>query len=79
MYAIRSYYVFSTLSAEQVIARLENAEIANARLNDMAEFWAHPQLAARARWTRIGTPGGEIDALRPPFNLSDFEPRMDVV
>lgn len=71
--------VFSTLSAEQVIARLENAKIANARLNDMAEFWAHPQLAARARWTRIGSPGGEIDALRPPFNLSDFEPRMDAV
>lgn len=71
--------VFSTLSAEQVIARLETAEIANARLNDMAEFWAHPQLAARARWTRIGSPAGEIDALRPPFNLSDFEPRMDAV
>jgi len=71
--------VFSTLSAEQVIARLEAAEIANARLNDMAEFWAHPQLAARARWTRIGSPGGEIDALKPPFNLSGFEPRMDAV
>jgi len=71
--------VFSTLSAEQVIARLENAEIANARLNDMAEFWEHPQLSARERWTRIGSPGGEIDALKPPFNLSDFEPRMDPV
>jgi itaconate CoA-transferase len=45
----------------------------------MAEFWAHPQLAARARWTRVDSPGGEIDALRPPFNLSDFEPRMDAV
>jgi len=71
--------VFSTLASTEVIARLERAGIANARLNDMAEFWAHPQLAARARWTRVGSPGGEIDALRPPFNLSDFAPRMDAV
>jgi itaconate CoA-transferase len=71
--------VFTTLSAEQVVARLEKADIANARLNDMAEFWAHPQLAARGRWTRVGSPGGDIDALLPPFNLSDFEPRMAAV
>ncbi|HSH06247.1 MAG TPA: CaiB/BaiF CoA-transferase family protein [Burkholderiales bacterium] len=71
--------VFSVLTSGEVIARLEQAGIANARLNDMAEFWAHPQLAARGRWTRVASPGGEIDALRPPFNLSDFEPRMDAV
>ena len=71
--------VFSVLTSTEVVARLEQAGIANARLNDMAEFWAHPQLAARERWTRVGSPGGTIDALRPPFNLSDFEPRMDAV
>jgi itaconate CoA-transferase len=71
--------VFSVLTSTEVIARLEQADIANARLNDMTQFWAHPQLAARARWTRVGSPGGEIDALKPPFNLSDFEPRMDAV
>jgi len=71
--------VFATLGAAQLIERLEKAGIANARLNDMAEFWAHPQLAARDRWTRVGSPAGEIDALKPPFNLSDFEPRMDAV
>jgi len=71
--------VFSALSSAEVIARLERAGIANARLNDMNEFWSHPQLAARARWTRVGSPGGEIDALKPPFNLSDFEPRMAAV
>ena len=71
--------VFSGLSAAQVVERLETAGIANARLNNMAEFWAHPQLAARDRWTRVGSPAGEIDALKPPFNLSDFDPRMDAV
>jgi itaconate CoA-transferase len=71
--------VFSRLSGDEVIARLEAADIANARLNTMEEFWRHPQLAARERWSKVGTPGGSIDALKPPFNLSDFEPRMDAV
>ena len=64
-------------STAEVLARLETAEIANARLNSMQEFWDHPQLAARKRWTKIGSPAGEIAALKPPFNLSGFEPRMD--
>jgi itaconate CoA-transferase len=71
--------VFSVMTSMEAIARLEQADIANARLNDMAEFWAHPQLAARQRWTKVGSPAGEIDALRPPFNLSGFEPRMSAV
>jgi itaconate CoA-transferase len=71
--------VFSGLTAAQIIERLEAADIANARLNDMGEFWRHPQLEARGRWTKVGSPAGEIDALKPPFNLSDFEPRMDAI
>jgi formyl-CoA transferase len=45
----------------------------------MQEFWAHPQLAARSRWAKVGSPAGEIDALKPPFNLDGMEPRMDPV
>ncbi len=71
--------VFSRLSAAQAVERLETADIANARLNDMQEFWGHPQLKARSRWAQVDTPGGTIDALRPPFNLSGFEPRMGAV
>jgi len=71
--------VFAQLNTAEVIARLEQADIANARLNDMQEFWRHPQLAARGRWAKVGSPAGEIDALKPPFNLSGFEPRMDAV
>jgi len=66
-------------STAEVLARLETAEIANARLNSMQEFWDHPQLAARKRWTKIGSPAGELAALKPPFNLSEFEPRMDAL
>ena len=71
--------VLSKLTAEQIIERLEKAGIANARLNSMQEFWDHPQLEARERWREVGTPAGPVNAMKPPFNLDGFEPRMDAV
>jgi crotonobetainyl-CoA:carnitine CoA-transferase CaiB-like acyl-CoA transferase len=71
--------VFRGLKAAEIIERLEAADIANARLNDMSQFWRHPQLAARGRWAKVGSPAGELDLLKPPFNLSGFEPRLDPV
>ena len=71
--------VFSTLSTAQVIERLEKAEIANARLNDMSGFWSHPQLEARDRWREVESPAGSLRSMKPPFNLDRFEPRMDPV
>ena len=71
--------VFAKLKAGEVIERLEAADIANARLNDMGQFWRHPQLQARGRWSKVGSPAGELEMLKPPFNLSGFEPRMDAV
>ena len=71
--------VFAKLTAGEIIARLEAADIAHANLNDMQGFWRHPQLAARGRWAKVGSPGGELDLLKPPFNLSGFEARMDPV
>jgi len=71
--------VFGTLTAAEVTARLEAAGIANARLNTVQDFWSHPQFEARGRWAKVGSPAGEIDALKPPINISDFEPRMEAV
>ena len=71
--------VFQGLSAEQVLARLAQAQIANARVNDMHDVWAHPQLAARARWTTVDSSAGPLPALRPPGSHSDFDPRMDKI
>jgi itaconate CoA-transferase len=68
---------FAPLACEAVIARLEKAKIANARVNDMAGLWSHPQLAARERWTEVGTPAGSIPALLPPGQ--GREARMDPV
>jgi len=57
---------FATLSADEVVARLDAAQIANASINDMQQVWQHPQLAARRRWREIATPAGAIPALLPP-------------
>jgi itaconate CoA-transferase len=70
---------FAHLAAAEVVARLERAGIANARLNSMREFWDHAQLRARDRWREVASPAGPIRALLPPFNLDAFEPRMDAV
>ncbi len=69
--------VFSALDAAEILRRLEKADIANARLNSMEEFWRHPQLAARDRWREVDSSAGPIAAMKPPFNLDGFEPRMD--
>ncbi|MDH4192013.1 MAG: CoA transferase [Betaproteobacteria bacterium] len=70
---------FAALGAAQTIARLEAAGIANARLNSMAEFWDHPQRAARGRSASVDSPAGEIGMFKPPFELDGCEPRMDAV
>lgn len=57
--------VFLQLTAEEVIARLEQAKIANARLNTVKDFWEHPQLKARNRWRQVETPAGPVQSLLP--------------
>ncbi|MNL42510.1 formyl-coenzyme A transferase [compost metagenome] len=70
---------FADLSIEQVTQRLEDAQIANARANDMAGVWAHPQLQARARWSQVDSPAGMLPALLPPASSNAFAPRMAAV
>src|SRR6187200_2560727 len=41
---------FADLDASEVLARLDRAQIANARVNDMVDVWSHAQLRARDRW-----------------------------
>ena len=70
---------FSALTAEQVIARLDEARIANSRANDMHDVWEHPQLKARNRWRSVETERGPIPALLPPGSWEEGDPRMDAV
>ncbi len=71
--------VFGTMTAEQVVVRLDAAGIANARVNTPEEVWQHPQLRARNRWREVDTPAGPIPTLLPPVAMPEFEARLDPV
>jgi len=70
---------FATMTAEEVIARLEKAQIANARLNEMRDIWEHAQLKARARWAEVASPVGTLPALLPPGVPNTWTARMDAI
>lgn len=70
---------FASLTIDEVIARLEDAQIANAHVNTMQDVWAHPQLKARGRWVDVATPNGPVPALLPPGVTESFDARMDAV
>ncbi|WP_397448836.1 CaiB/BaiF CoA transferase family protein [Pseudomonas sp. NA-150] len=70
---------FARLTVEEVVERLEAAQIANARVNDMQGVWDHPQLKARDRWREVDSPAGKLPSLLPPGRNAAFTPRMDPV
>ncbi|MDR0242170.1 MAG: CoA transferase [Burkholderia sp.] len=70
---------FAGLTAQEVIARLDDAQIANAAVNQMDDLWAHPQLHARQRFRTVDSPAGELQALLPPATIDSFDVRMDPV
>jgi len=70
---------FASLTIDEVVARLDRAQIANARMNDMHDVWSHPQLRARNRWTAVDTPAGPIPALLPPGQSDADAPRIDAI
>ncbi|WP_313713014.1 CaiB/BaiF CoA-transferase family protein [Pseudomonas sp.] len=70
---------FAALSLDEVVARLDQAQIANARVNDMHGVWQHPQLQARDSWREVDSPAGKLPSLLPPGRNAAFTPRMGAV
>ncbi|AZQ74593.1 CoA transferase [Streptomyces luteoverticillatus] len=70
---------FARHTAEGVLALLDAAGIAAARLRTVAEFTAHPQLAARDRWREFGSPAGPLRGLLPPVTVAGREAVMGAV
>ena len=70
---------FSAMTADELIRRLDEAAIANARMNSMQGFVGHPQLESRQRWREVDSPGGRIRALVPPAIPDGAEPVMGSV
>ncbi|WP_098958095.1 CaiB/BaiF CoA-transferase family protein [Pseudonocardia sp. N23] len=61
---------------EDIQRRADEAGIGNARLNDVRDLAAHPQLAERGRWREVGSPVGPLPALVPPA-MGEGWPRRD--
>lgn len=70
---------FEAFTSDQIIERVEEAKIANARLNTMKDFFAHRQLTARKRWKQVQTPQGEIAALKPPVTMAGIDYVMNPI
>jgi crotonobetainyl-CoA:carnitine CoA-transferase CaiB-like acyl-CoA transferase len=70
---------FAELDAPAATNLLDQAGIAHARLNTIAEFLCHPVLADEDRWRQIPTPGGSVRALTPPVRLGNFPAQMGPV
>lgn len=71
--------VFAQLTRVQILDRLEQAQIANAAINTVQDFMAHPQLAARQRWHEVGSAVGMLPALLPPVTMADVAVRLDPI
>jgi len=67
---------FAQMTSMDVVAILDEAGIANGRLNQSIDVWNHVQFAARDKWREVNTPNGPIRALLPPFAFTDEEAVM---
>lgn len=68
--------IIGTLATGDVIARLDAAGVAHARMNSVAELLDHPQLAEGDRWREIGSPAGPLRVTVPPARISGTSPAM---
>lgn len=69
----------ASVPSAHLISWLDDLAIANATLRTMADFSAHPQLAARERWVEVDTPGGPARSLLPPVTSASYTPAMGAV
>jgi itaconate CoA-transferase len=67
---------FAALSVADVIARLDEAQVASAHMNDIAGFLKHPQLVERGRWQTVRSPAGSVHVIAPPVQMDGVTPVM---
>lgn len=70
---------FAAWSSDEVLARLDDAAIANARMNSVEAFADHPQIRARHRTREIGSPTGTQTVFVPAITIPGMEPVMKPV
>ena len=70
---------FGKITGDGAMTLLDDAGIANAGVNSVRDFLAHPVLTERGRWREVRIPGGVAPALLPPVDLVGTAARMDPV
>ena len=71
---------FKENTAVEVVVKLEEAGIANAKLNEMSDVWEHPQLKARQRFIEVETEAGLVrTTISPGMDGRETQPRVDPV
>ncbi|GAA4017233.1 CoA transferase [Allokutzneria multivorans] len=64
--------VFAGMTAEDVLAALDAADVPASRTRDVLGLAEHPQLAARERWHEVPAPGANPRMLRPPVDATQW-------
>ena len=67
---------FAKYSVDQVVQRLDDAAIANANMNTVEAFLEHPQLHARDRVRKVGSPNGPLTSFLPAITIPGVTPVM---
>jgi itaconate CoA-transferase len=67
----------SAHAPDDVLALLDAAQIANARLNTVGDLLAHPQL--EHRWAEVSSPAGPIRALPFPVSIGGAKPAVSPI
>jgi itaconate CoA-transferase len=67
----------SAHAPDDVLALLDAARIANARLNTVGDLLAHPQL--EHRWAEVSSPAGPIRALPFPVSIGGAKPAVSPI
>ena len=68
-----------SVALADIIARLEAAGIAYARMNSVAEYLQHPQMVERDVWREIDSPAGALRAVLPPVRMQGVDSVMRAV
>ncbi|QHI98746.1 CoA transferase [Xylophilus rhododendri] len=69
----------AAVTADEALALLDEASIANAQLNDVEGFIGHPQLVQRGRFAEVDSAFGPQRVLLPSLTISGVSPVMKAV
>jgi len=70
---------FASLSVSDVVKRLDEAGIANGRVNEISDVINHTNLSERDRWRTIESAGGTVRTLRPPAIMHGHDEPMKAI